>query len=103
MTEGCWIRMKKSRVENTEESTILEWVKTGEGSEGFVLYGIKEQFEEFEAEIQLQLNELHSYRGTTQIISGEQISKEVQYLQDSNMIIEQLTQAIIELGGQLNV
>lgn len=103
LTDGCWIRMKKSRVENTEESTLLEWAKTGGGSEGFVLYGIKEQFEEFEAEIQLQLNELHSYRGTTQIISGEQISKEVQYLQDSNMIIEQLTQAIIELGGQLNV
>ena len=102
-TDGLWIRMKKSRVENTEESTLLEWARTGEGSEGFVLYEIKEQFEEFGPEIQLQLNELHSYKGTTQIISGEQISKEVQYLQDSNIVIEQLTQAIIELGGQLNV
>lgn len=103
LTDGCWIRMKKSRVENTEESTLLEWAKTGGGSEGFVLYGIKEQFEEFGPEIQLQLNELHSYQGTTQIMSGEQIPKEIIYLQDSNIVINQLTQAVIELGGQLNV
>lgn len=70
-TDGLWIRMKKSRLENTEENNLREWATTGEGSEGFVLYEIEEQFEEFDQGIQTILNNLRVKDGETNLILSE--------------------------------
>ncbi len=100
-TDGLWIRMKKSRVENTEDATLLEWAKTGGGSEGFVLYEMKEQFEEFEPEIQTKLNQLRSKDGSTNLILSEPAPIHVDFYNHIKTATEELIGNIQELQRQI--